>query len=49
VAPKDSLYAIAKKYYNTATNAKVQGIIEANRDVLPADNSLKPGMELKIP
>lgn len=49
VVPKDSLYAIAKKYYNTATNAKVQGIIEANRDVLPPDNALKPGMELKIP
>jgi tetratricopeptide (TPR) repeat protein len=49
VAPKDSLYAIAKKYYGTATNARVQGIIQANRDVLPADNALKPGMELKIP
>ncbi len=49
VAPKDSLYAIAKRYYGTATNAKVQGIIQANRDILPSDNSLKPGMELKIP
>ena len=49
VAPKDSLYAIAKKYYGTATNARVQAIIQANRDVLPADNALQPGMELKIP
>jgi tetratricopeptide (TPR) repeat protein len=49
VAPKDSLYAIAKKYYGTATNARVQAIIQANRQVLPADNALQPGMELKIP
>jgi tetratricopeptide (TPR) repeat protein len=51
VAPKDSLYGIAKKYYGTATNAKVQALIEANRDVLPAGagTPLKEGMALKIP
>jgi len=51
VAPKDSLYGIAKKYYGTATNAKVQALIDANRDVLPAGagTPLKEGMALKIP
>lgn len=49
VAAKESLFAIAKKYYGTATNAKVQAIIQANRDILGPDNTLKPGMELKIP
>ena len=51
VAAKDSLYAIAKKYYGAATNARVQSLIEANRDVLPAGAStpLKEGMTLKIP
>jgi nucleoid-associated protein YgaU len=39
VAAKDSLYAIAKKYYGAATNARVQSLIEANRDVLPAGAS----------
>lgn len=51
VAAKDSLYAIAKKYYGAATNARVQSLIEANRDVLPAgaNTPLKEGMTLKIP
>ena len=51
VAAKDSLYAIAKKYYGAATNARVQALIEANHDVLPAGAStpLKEGMTLKIP
>ncbi|MBC7369721.1 MAG: LysM peptidoglycan-binding domain-containing protein [Undibacterium sp.] len=51
VAAKDSLYAVAKKYYGTATNAKVQAIIEANRDLLPngAGTPLKEGMILRIP
>ena len=51
VAAKDSLYVIAKKYYGAATNARVQALIEANRDVLPAGAStpLKEGMTLKIP
>jgi tetratricopeptide (TPR) repeat protein len=51
VAPKDSLYGIAKRYYGTATNAKVQALVEANRDVLPAGagTPLKEGMALRIP
>lgn len=51
VAAKDSLYAIVKKYYGSATNARVQALIEANRDVLPAGagTPLKEGMSLKIP
>jgi hypothetical protein len=51
VAAKDSLYAIAKKYYGAATNARVQALIEANRDLLPAGagTPLKEGMSLKIP
>jgi len=51
VAPKDSLYGIAKKYYGTATNAEVQALIDANRDVLPAGagTPLEEGMALKIP
>jgi nucleoid-associated protein YgaU len=51
VAPKDSLFGIAKRYYGTATNARVQALIEANRDVLPAGAAtpLKEGMALRIP
>jgi tetratricopeptide (TPR) repeat protein len=51
VAPKESLYAIAKKYYGTATNARVQALVDANRDVLSAGvgTPLKEGMVLKIP
>jgi LysM repeat protein len=49
VQPHDSLYRIAKKFYGSATNAKVQAILQANRGVLPGAKDLKPGMELKIP
>ena len=51
VAPKDSLFGIAKKYYGSATNARVQALIDANRDVLPAGAAtpLKEGMALRIP
>ncbi len=51
VAPKDSLFGIAKKYYGSATNARVQVLIDANRDVLPAGAAtpLKEGMALRIP
>jgi tetratricopeptide (TPR) repeat protein len=50
VAVKDSIWSIARKYYgSSASTAKVQGILDANRDVLPSANALKPGMELKIP
>ncbi len=51
VAAKESLFAIAKKYYGTATNARVQAIIDANRDLLPDGTAtpLKEGMALRIP
>jgi tetratricopeptide (TPR) repeat protein len=49
VQAHDSLYRIAKKFYGSATNAKVQAILQANRNVLPSARDLKPGMELKIP
>jgi tetratricopeptide (TPR) repeat protein len=49
VQAHDTLYGIAKKVYGSASNAKVQGILQANRRVLPSATALKPGMELKIP
>lgn len=45
----DSLYAIAKSQYGSATNARVQGILNANRSVLPSAGALQPGMTLVIP
>jgi LysM repeat protein len=45
----DSLFAIAKKHYGQATNARVQGILNANRNVLPSAAALQPGMTLVIP
>lgn len=45
----DSLYSIAKRFYGSATNAKVQGILQANRNVLPNAAALKPGLTLVIP
>ena len=45
----DSLFAIAKKHYGSATNARVQGILNANRSVLPSAAALQPGMTLVIP
>lgn len=45
----DSLYAIAKAHYGTATNARVQAILAANRSVLPNAGALQPGMTLVIP
>jgi tetratricopeptide (TPR) repeat protein len=49
VAKGDSLYAIAKRHYGTANNARVQGILNANRAVLPNAGALQPGMTLIIP
>jgi LysM repeat protein len=49
VQPHDSLYRIAKKFYGTASNARVQAILQANRRILPDAAALKPGMELRIP
>ncbi len=51
VAPRDSLYSIARQYYGTPTNARIQEIVAANRDSLPQgiNTSLRIGMELVIP
>jgi phage tail protein X len=49
VAAHDTLYGIAKKVYGSATNAKVQAILQANRGILPSARDLRPGMELQIP
>lgn len=51
VAPKDSLYSIARQYYGTPTNARIQEIVSANRAALPqgVDSPLRIGLELVIP
>lgn len=45
----DSLFSISKRFYGTATNARVQSIMQANRSVLPTAAALKPGLTLVIP
>jgi 5'-nucleotidase / UDP-sugar diphosphatase len=47
VAPGDTLYKIAQRYYGNG--AKWTTILEANRDVLQNQNAVRVGMELKIP
>jgi len=47
VAKGDTLFSLAQKYYGN--RSKWRDIFEANRDVLPSQNSLRLGMELKIP
>jgi tetratricopeptide (TPR) repeat protein len=47
VAQGESLYKIAQRYYGSG--AKWPDILEANRDVLKDENSVRPGMELRIP
>ncbi|HEY0944807.1 MAG TPA: LysM domain-containing protein [Opitutaceae bacterium] len=51
VAAKESLYSIARKYYGTPTNAKIDEIVAANRAALPdgRNTALRVGMELRIP
>lgn len=50
VAQGDSLYSIARRYYGTATNARIGEIVAANRDLLPNERApLRIGMELRIP
>lgn len=50
VSPKDSLWGIARRYYGSSVSgAKVQGIYEANRDVMRSPTDLRAGMVLKIP
>ena len=45
----DSLYSIAKRFYGSPTNARVQAILQANRSVLPNAAALQPGLTLVIP
>ena len=47
VAKGDTLFSLAQKYYGN--RSKWREIYGANRDVLPSQNSLRPGMQLKIP
>lgn len=47
VAPGETLYRIAQRYYGSG--AKWPEILEANRDVLKNENSVRAGMELRIP
>jgi nucleoid-associated protein YgaU len=43
----DTLFNLAQRYYGSSS--KWRDIFEANRDLLPSQNSLRIGMELKIP
>ena len=47
----DSLFSIARQFYGTVSNAQVEAIVKANRDVLTAgrDTPLREGMVLKLP
>ena len=45
----DSLYSIAKRFYGSPSNARVQAILQANRGVLPNAAALHPGLTLVIP
>jgi len=47
VAKGDTLFSLAQKYYGS--RAKWRDIYAANRDVMPNETALKPGMQLKIP
>jgi len=47
VQKNDSLSKIAKKVYGDGNKWRV--ILDANKDVLPNPNKLRPGMELRIP
>jgi tetratricopeptide (TPR) repeat protein len=47
VAPGDTLYKIAQRYYGSG--AKWPEILEANRDQLKSESSVRAGMELRIP
>ncbi len=50
VRPKDTLYSISRQYYGTAKNVQIEGIVNANRDVLESRNTpLREGMVLRIP
>ena len=43
----DTLFSLAQRYYGN--RSRWRDIYAANRDVLPSENALRIGMELKIP
>lgn len=47
VGKGDTLFSLAQKYYGN--RSRWRDIYAANRDVLPSENALRLGMELKIP
>lgn len=47
VVKGDTLFGVARKFYGDA--AKWRTIHEANRDVIPDPNKLKPGQTLRLP
>lgn len=47
VAKGDTLFSLAQRYYDN--RSRWREIYEANRDVMPNENSLRIGMELRIP
>lgn len=47
VAKGDTLFSLAQRYYSN--RSRWRDIYNANRDVLPNENSLQIGMELRIP
>lgn len=47
VVKGDTLYSLAQQYYGD--RSKWRQIFDANRDVMPSQNALSLGMELKIP
>ncbi|HVU25484.1 MAG TPA: LysM peptidoglycan-binding domain-containing protein [Opitutus sp.] len=47
VVKGDTLFSLAQKYYGD--RSKWRDIYEANRDVMPTENSLRIGLEIKIP
>ncbi|MBS0661801.1 MAG: LysM peptidoglycan-binding domain-containing protein [Verrucomicrobia bacterium] len=47
VARGDTLFSLAQRYYGN--RSRWRDIFEANRDVLPKEDALRVGMELRIP
>jgi tetratricopeptide (TPR) repeat protein len=47
VVKGDTLFSLAQKYYGN--RSKWRDIYAANRDLLPSENSLRLGMEIRIP
>ena len=47
VQPKDTLWKIAKHFYNDGAKYKI--ILEANKEVIKNEDEIKPGMKLIIP